>query len=80
MFDKQISERGADGTKHIVEKSWFNRGNMIVVSGIRNGDNFMSKKYASSGGHQLYKIDEILSNGDLVLKDARYQGGIEEDV
>lgn len=80
LFDKQISERGADGTKHIVEKSWFNRGNMIVVSGIRNGDNFMSKKYASSGGHQLYKIDEILSNGDLVLKDARYQGGIEEDV
>ena len=80
LFDKQISERGADGTKHIVEKSWFNRGSMIVVSGIRNGDNFMSKKYASSGGHQLYKIDEILSNGDLVLKDARYQGGIEEDV
>lgn len=80
LFDKQISERGADGTKHIVEKSWFNRGNMIVVSGIRNGDNFMSKKYASSGGHQLYKIDEILPNGDLILKDARYQGGIEEDV
>ena len=27
-----------------------------------------------------YKIDKILSNGDLILKDARYQGGIEEDV
>ena len=79
MFDKQISERGADGIKHIVEKSWFNRGNMIVVTGIRSGDDFISKKYASTGGHQLYKVDEVLPNGDLVLKDSRYQGGIEED-
>ena len=80
MFDKQISERQADGTKKIMEKSWFNRGNMIVVTGIRSGDDFISKKYASTGGHQLYKIDEIYSNGELVLKDSRYQGGIEEDV
>ena len=79
MFDKQISERGADGVKHVVEKSWFNRGNMIVVTGIRSGDDFISKKYASTGGHQLYKIDEVLENGDLVLKDSRYQGGEAED-
>ena len=26
------------GTKSIVEKSWFNRGNMILVQGIRQGD------------------------------------------
>jgi DNA polymerase-3 subunit alpha len=80
LFDKQISEKGEDGVKHVVEKSWFNRGNMIVVQGFRSGDNFIPKKYASSGGHQLYKIDAILPNGELVLKDARYQGGIEEDV
>jgi DNA polymerase-3 subunit alpha len=79
MFDKQISERGADGVKHVVEKSWFNRGNMIVVTGIRRGDDFVSKKYASTGGHQLYRINEILENGDLVLQDSRYQGGTEED-
>ena len=78
LFDKQISERQSDGTKKIVEKSWFNRGNMIVVTGIRSGDDFISKKYASTGGHQLYRIDEILNNGDLILKDSRYQGGIEE--
>jgi DNA polymerase-3 subunit alpha len=80
MFDKQISERQADGTKKIMEKSWFNRGNMIVVTGIRSGDDFVSKKYASTGGHQLYKIDAVLPNGELILKDSRYQGGIEEDV
>jgi DNA polymerase-3 subunit alpha len=59
--------------KHVVEKSWFNRGNMIVVTGIRSGDDFVSKKYASTGGHQLYKIDNILENGELRLKDTRYQ-------
>ena len=78
LFDKQISERGEDGVKHVVEKSWFNRGNMIVVTGIRSGDDFISKKYASTGGHQLYKIEDILPNGELVLKDCRYNGGIEE--
>lgn len=80
MFDKQISEKNPDGTKHVVEKSWFNRGSMIVVQGIRSGDNFLPKKYASSTGEQLYKITDINSNGDIKLTHTRYQGGIEEDV
>ena len=75
LFDKQISEKQIDGTKKVMEKSWFNRGNMIAVQGIRQGDNFIAKKYASSGGHQLYKIDKILDNGDIELKDERYNGG-----
>lgn len=79
LFDKQISERQADGTKKVVEKSWFNKGNMILVQGIRSGDNFLPKKYASSGGHQLYKINDIVDDGDLVLQTERYQGGIIED-
>jgi DNA polymerase-3 subunit alpha len=79
MFDKQISARQPDGTKKVIEKSWFNRGNMIVVTGIRNGDNFVAKKYASTGGHQLYKIESILANGDLILQDQRYQGEAENE-
>ena len=77
LFDKQISERGPDGVKHVMEKSWFNRGNMIVVQGIRQGDDFITKKYASSGGHQLYKIDLITDNNELVLKTERYKGDME---
>ena len=77
LFDKQISEKGADGIKHVVEKSWFNRGNMIVVTGMRSGDDFIAKKYASTGGHQLYKIDKLNDDGTLILKDSRYQGGEE---
>ena len=80
MFDKQISELGADGKKHVQEKSWFNRGSMIVVQGIRSGDQFITKKYASSGGHQLYKITEVFPNGEIALQTERYQGGVAEDV
>lgn len=80
MFDKQISERREDGTKKVIEKSWFNRGSMIVVQGIRSGDAFIPKKYASSGGaHQLYKITEVFPNGEIALQVERYQGGIAED-
>lgn len=80
LFDKQISVRGADGVKHVVEKSWFNRGSMIVVTGIRSGDDFISKKYASTGGHQLYKIDTINDDGTLTLRDGRYQGEAEDEM
>ena len=79
MFDKQISERQPDGTKKVIEKSWFNRGQKIVVQGMRSGDAFVSKKYASGGsGHQLYKITEVFKDGTIALQTERYQGGIEE--
>ena len=73
LFDKQISERQADGTKKVKERSWFNRGNMIIVMGIRQGDDFIVKKYASSSGHQLYRIDEITEDGELILQTERYK-------
>ena len=78
LFDKQISEKREDGTKKVIEKSWFNRGSMVMIQGFRSGDNFIPKKYASSGGHQLYKIESIEANGDLVLRTNRYQGDMED--
>ena len=74
LFDKQISVRGDDGKKHVVQKSWFNRGNMIVVQGIRSGDDFIAKKYQNSAGHQLYRIDEIKEDGSLILSHERPSG------
>ena len=79
LYDKQISVRNPDGTKTIKEKSWFNRGSKIVVQGIRTGEEFFAKKYASSGGHHLYKIDEIEKDGDLILRHERYQGEAEDE-
>ena len=80
LFDKQISAKGEDGVKHVVQKSWFNRGNMIVVQGIRSGDDFISKKYQSTGGHQLYRIAEIREDGSLVLEDNRPSGNAEDEI
>ena len=79
LFDRQTFKYNDDGTKSVVEKSWFNRGNMIVVQGIRRGDEFVPKKYASSTRHQLYHIDEIKADGSLVLRSERYSGSEEED-
>lgn len=78
MFDRQISQKGSDGVKHVVEKSWFNRGSMLVVTGMRRGDEFVSKKYSATPGHQLYKIDEVFANGNIVLRAERAQGESED--
>ena len=78
MFDRQISQRGADGVKHVVEKSWFNRGSMLVVTGMRRGDEFVCKKYSATRGHQLYKIDEVFANGNLALRSERASGEAED--
>lgn len=74
LFDKQISEKQADGKKKVKEKSWFKRGSIIIVMGIRSGDDFLPKKYASSVGHQLYKVAEITKDNELILQDERYGG------
>ena len=67
-YDKQISEKGADGKKHVIEKSIFNRGNKIIVSGIRVGENeFLAKKYARTPWHLIEKIDEVKEDGSLII-------------
>ena len=80
LFDKRISAMGADGKKHVVENSWFNRGSMIVVTGIRRGTDFIVKKYSNTGGHRLYKIDSIDEFGNIELRSSRAQGEEEDDV
>ena len=60
-YDKQISEKGADGHKHVVEKSILARGNKIIVTGIRKEENFICKKYKSTPYplvEQIVNIDE----------------------
>ena len=78
LFDKQISERMPDGTKHVVEKSWFNRGQMIIVQGFRSEDNFIPRKYGSQG-HQLYRITNIDKDNNLMIQTERYNGGFDEE-
>lgn len=79
LFDKQTFKRNPDGTKTVIEKSWFNRGNMIIVKGIRRGNEFVAKKYANSGGHQLYRIDKVNDDGSLEIRSERYSGEDEDE-
>ena len=64
-FDKQLSQRGADGKKHIVESSWFKRGTLLMIQGIKNGENFIPKKRKDSMFPVISKILNIREGGYL---------------
>ena len=80
MFKKQISQVQPDGSKKVVEKGWFTRGTMLMITGFRREDTFVGKTYKATASHQLYKITEI--NGeDIRIQHERISsnGTIEED-
>ena len=68
QYDKQISERGADGKKHVVEKSMFTRGNKIIVCGVRDGDSFRAKKYSRTPFHLVEQIVEVHDDGTMISR------------
>lgn len=70
-YDRQISRRGADGKKHVIEKSWFTRGNKIVVSGIKQEGMFIGKKYKNNDWHLVELITKIEDNGEIRVKRER---------
>ena len=72
MFNKQLSEMQDDGRKKIVEKGWFTRGTKILCTGYRRGDMFITKTYANTPTHQIYKIDNVEANGDIQITHERY--------
>lgn len=47
-YDKQISEVQADGKKKVMERSWFSRGTLLYIQGIRRNDTFVPKAYKGS--------------------------------
>ena len=65
-WDKQISERGADGVKHVVEKSWFSRGNKLIITGIRRDDTFIPKKYKNTEFDIFEKIIKMDEKGFIL--------------
>jgi DNA polymerase-3 subunit alpha len=67
-YDRQISEKRADGTKKVVEKSWLGRGNKIIVTGIRRDDNFIAKKYKNTPHHLVELITSIDDSGYIKTK------------
>ena len=69
-YDRQISEKGPDGKKHVIEKSMFSRGNKIIVTGIRADESFLAKVYKSTPWHRVEQIVDI--DGErLIIKTER---------
>ena len=68
QYDKQISERGADGKKHVIEKSMFSRGNKIIIIGVRDGDAFRAKKYSKTPFHLVEQIVEVHEDGTMITR------------
>ena len=73
FYDKQISHTfEGDIKKTVLEKSWFARGNKLLVTGYRRDDQFVPKKYIDSAyRHTLQLIKDIDENGDLILQTER---------
>ena len=68
QYDKQISKFNAEtGRKEVIERSWFKRGTRLVVSGWRNGDQFMARSRQSEDKFAFYKIKDIGDDGELEI-------------
>jgi len=70
MYNRQISEVQADGSKRVLEKGWFSRGTKIMVTGYRREDTFVAKTYKATPTHQLYRIVNI-NNKNMTLEHER---------
>ena len=67
-FDRQISEvLGNNGKKTIIERSWFKRGNKLLITGFRRDNQFVAKTYKNTGRHTIYKITGIGEDGSISL-------------
>ena len=78
-YNRQISEVQIDGTKKVMEKSFFQRGTLVVINGYRRGDTFVVKRYKKTPSHSFYKITSISDNGTLQMTYQRYGEEVEEE-
>lgn len=65
-YDKQLSQINPDGTKSTIEKSWFTRGNKILICGYRDENQFRVYRYADTiYKHTCQLIAEIKEDGRI---------------
>ena len=73
FYDKQLSKLNEfTGKKETLEKSWFSRGSLIVIAGIRSEDTFIAKTYQDTiYKHSCERILEVHEDGTLLLQAER---------
>ena len=64
-YNKRLSEIYPDGTKHVIDSGWFQKGTLLVCTGFRRNNTFMLKKYKGTPYHQIEKITNIHFNGEI---------------
>lgn len=73
-YDKALTKIGAGGKKETIEKSWFTRGNLVMVKGFRREDQFILRTNAQKGLGKEHTINLILGvqdDGSLLLQSER---------
>ena len=69
-----IPQTKETGKNKVVENSWFKRGNLLFVRGVRNGDQFRIKTYKNSlYAHSTSLIEKVYDDGIALTKDERTQ-------
>lgn len=80
FYKQQISEPDGQGGKTVVDPSWFKRGQALILTGVRMGENdFRVKAYKSSiYRHKVQKIVSVDNKtGEMEIQSYRY--GYEPD-
>lgn len=72
IYDKQISQKDAEGHKKVIEKSWFSRGTLLRVQGVRMGENFIPKK-SKNYNHPIIEKILIDTENKIFLQSERLQ-------
>ena len=73
-YDKRLSVVNDEGVKKIVENTWFQRGNLLFVRGIRNGSQFRVKTYKNGlYEHSTALIEKVYEDGVVLTKEERTQ-------
>ena len=71
-YDKQISVPNEKGGKKIISRSWFTRGNILLIHGIRKGDVFTPKVYkGTSYAHSIELVERVYEDGYMMIQESR---------
>ena len=74
-YDKRLSMIDEEtGKSKVVENSWFKRGNLLFVRGIRDGSQFRVKTYKNGlYEHSTGLIEKVYDDGIVLTKEERTQ-------
>lgn len=72
-YNQQLSVTKPDGSKQVIEKSWFSHGSKIVAHGFRNGDTFIVRQEKRKNGVDIPAVSLIQKQrgGYTTLKNYR---------